>query len=416
MVLHMNKNLATELHQSLVNENQRFNQQLILNPVENVFNSKYYDTNLAFLHGVYNSDKIRSADQMLNTKIQFANREFVASDINKVYQAWCKLLNSEAISMRFFSGLHAHTTVFMAITEIGDNVVILPEKAGGHMATKAILSRLGLNVYELIIDYEQMRIDIEKSCDLIVQVNPKVIFIDRSEGTIYEDFSWLKQFKNSYKIFDASQYLTNIISGDYISPFEQGFDAILSTTHKNFPGPQRALYCTKKIDSMWEKLYSQIGTYVSNMHPYSIYTLGFMLEDLDYFRNISKNMIDNAINLSKELKKTGFDIITQKQVNKTEKNTHHIWACFPDKKAAFSAYKCWEKYGFLTNYRLLPYDIGYGIRIGLSAATVSGLRTADISSLALLLCRCQQKEESETILQDEINNFIFKIKENSGVK
>ena len=403
-------NLVTELHYSLANEWQKFNQQLILNPVENVFNDKYYDTNLHFTHGIYNSDKIRSVDDMLNTKIQFANREFVAKDINKIYQAWCDLLNAAAISMRFFSGLHAHTTVFMAITEIGDNVVILPEKAGGHMATKAILTRLGLNVHELIVDYEQMRIDIDKSCELIMQVNPKIIFIDRSEGTIYEDFSWLKQFTDIYKIFDASQYLTNIISKDYTSPFEQGFDAILSTTHKNFPGPQRALYCTKKIDRMWENLYSKIGTYVSNMHPYSVYILGFMLEDLAYFQDISKNMIDNAINLANELKNVGFDTITQKPINESEQNTHHIWIRCSEQKVAFRAYKCWEKYGFLTNYRLLPYNIGYGIRIGLSAATVCGLRTADISSLAHLLYECQQKPNGDNILQEEVNTFINSIK------
>ena len=404
------------MHDTLSNECQKFKKQLILNPVENVFDNKYYDTNLHFIHGIYNSDKIRSVDDMLNTKIQFANREFVAVDINKIYRAWCDLLNSEAISMRFFSGLHAHTTVFMAITDIGDDVVILPEKAGGHMATKAILTRLGLNTHELIIDYEQMRIDIEKSCDLIMQVNPKVIFIDRSEGTIYEDFSWLKQFTDVYKIFDASQYLTNIISGDYISPFEQGFDAILSTTHKNFPGPQRALYCTKKIDSMWEKLYSKIGTYVSNMHPYSVYILGYMLEDLAYFENISKNMIDNATYLSNELKNVGFNVITQKPINESEKNTHHVWIRCADQKTAFRAYKCWEKYGFLTNYRLLPYNIGYGIRIGLSAATVCGLRMADISSLAHLLYECQQKPEGDNILQEKIDAFINKIKEKTNVE
>lgn len=412
----LENNSATELRKSLENEHQKFKQQLILNPVENVLDSKYNDVNLNFLQGIYNSDKIRTTDQMLNTKIQFANREFVATDINKVYQSWCEILNSEAISMRFFSGLHAHTTVFMAITNIDDDVVILPEKAGGHMATKAILTRLGLNVHELIIDYNQMRIDIKKSCELIEKVNPKVIFIDRSEGTIYEDFSWLKQFTNIYKIFDASQYLTNIISGDYKSPFEQGFDAILSTTHKNFPGPQRALYCSKKIDSMWEKLYSKIGTYVSNMHSYAIYVLGFMLDDLDYFKTISKTMIDNAIYLTNELQKLGFDVITQVPINETEKNTHHIWIRYPDSQTAFFAYKRWEEYGFLTNYRLLPYNIGYGIRMGLSAATVSGLKTEDIPYLAHLLYKCQESETNDNILQHEITTFICKIKELSKVE
>lgn len=100
------------------------------------------------------------------------------------------------------------------------------------------------------IDYANKRIDVENSKKLIERVKPKVIFIDRSEGMIYEDFSWLSEYKNVYKIYDASQHLTNILAGDYIFPFDMGFDAILSTTHKNFSGPQRALYCSRKKDAM----------------------------------------------------------------------------------------------------------------------------------------------------------------------
>ena len=134
---------SNSLVSSLEEQNTTFQKQLILNPVENIPDPKYLSCSTGFLHGIYNSDKLRSESEMLNTKIQFANRDSIAQDINQIYHAWCDILDAKAISMRFFSGLHAHTTVFMAITDIGDSVVILPEKAGGHMATKAILERLG---------------------------------------------------------------------------------------------------------------------------------------------------------------------------------------------------------------------------------------------------------------------------------
>jgi len=146
--------LSNSLTTSLEKQNEIFHKQLILNPVENIPDPKYLSCSTGFLHGIYNSDKLRSENEMMKTKIQFANRTSIAKDINEIYHAWCHILKAEAISMRFFSGLHAHTTVFMAITEINDSVMILPEKAGGHMATKAILERLGLNVYELEINYE----------------------------------------------------------------------------------------------------------------------------------------------------------------------------------------------------------------------------------------------------------------------
>ncbi len=316
--------------------------------------------------------------------------------------------------MRFFSGLHAHTTVFMAITDISDSVVILPEKAGGHMATKTILERLGLNVYEFEIDYETKRIDIPKSEELIEKTRPKVIFVDRSEGTIYEDFSWLSKYKDIYKIFDASQYLTNIIANDYISPFDMGFDAILSTTHKNFPGPQRALFCTKEKDFMWEKIYSKIGTYVSNMHPYSIYSLGLMLENFENYKQLSHNMLANTEMLKKELINQHLTVYEQQPISINETITHHIWIQCSNKVSAFDLYKRWEQYGFLTNYRLLPYNLGYGIRMGLSAATVSGLLPKDISELANLLALAYHSIGYDEKLHRLSEEFIKKIKENNN--
>lgn len=402
------------LSTSLQEQTETFAKQLILNPVENIPDPKYLSCCTSFLQGIYNSDKLRSENEMRNTKIQFANRNYIARDINQIYDTWCDILKAKAISMRFFSGLHAHATVFMAITDINDSVIILPEKAGGHMATKAILERLGLNVYELIINYDSKRIDIQKSKQLIEKIQPKVIFVDRSEGMVYENFSWLSKYKDIYKIFDASQYLTNIIAKDYISPFDMGFDAILSTTHKNFPGPQRAIYCTKEKDTMWEKLYSKIGTYVSNMHPYSIYSLGLMLENFETYQQLSKNMLTNTKTLKTQLLKNNITVHEQ-PVFADESITHHIWISCSSKASAFELYRRWEEYGFLTNYRLLPYNLGYGIRIGLSAATVSGMFPEDVPELADLMAQVCYSTEYDDKLHYLCEKFIARIKERSYV-
>ena len=69
-----------------------------------------------------------------------------------------------------------------------------------------------------------------------------------------------------------------------------------------------------------------------------------------------------------------------------------------------------EKYGLLTNYRLLPYNLGYGIRLGLSAATVCGLCENDIPKLASLLATSYYEIEYSPSLHKEIEQFIMEIK------
>lgn len=402
------KNLYNELSYSLNEGEKYFKKTLILNPVENVPEMEVIKPCISYLHGLYNTDSIRNAKEKINTKIQFSGRDAISSDIDKIYKEWANLLRGDAVSMRLLSGLHAHTIVFMALTSIGDHVVILPEIAGGHMSTKAILQRLGLIVHELEVDYINQKIDINASLDMLKKFSPKVIFIDRSEGLVYEDFSWLKDI-SAYKIFDASQYLTNIICNDYPNPFQWGFNLLLTTLHKNLPGPQRAMICTKEKDENWSIIKSGISTYVSNMHVFSIYSAGIILKNYEELLALSKNMLNNTIKLEQELLLNNLKVVQSCPFSQQRFHTHHLWIQADSKEEAFSWYLTLERIGILVNYRKLPYNLGYGLRLGLSAATYCGLCEGDIPELAQIIS-IAIKEGYSDVLKDHSNKLIIKIK------
>lgn len=400
--------LTDELKISLKKQKQIYERQLILNPVENCPFPDILEPCSSFLHGLYNTDTCKSNEQKFQSKIQFSGRNDITDDVQKIYRAWEKLLDAERISMRLLSGLHAHTVLFMGLSSIGDKVMILPEKAGGHVSGKAILQRLGLIVKDIPYDLQNMCIDHQKYIISYNEFKPDFVFIDRSEGLIYEDFTWLCSVTDCYKIFDASQYLTNIIAGDYMNPFKMGFDLILSTMHKNLPGPQRALVAVKKANSTWENLRSAISTYVSNMHVFSIYSAGLLLEHLNELKSLSNTMLENAILLEKNLVMNGIPVI-ERQTNVKNPPTHHCWIKPPTQEKAFQLYLDLEKLGILTNYRLLPYDIGYGLRLGLSGASMSGLKPKDISDLSTFISMAYYEGYSEKLSED-ICHFIKNIK------
>lgn len=400
--------LYNDLSHSISEGEKYFKNTLILNPVENVPEIEVIKPCTSYLHGLYNTDSIRNSKEKINTKIQFSGRDTISSDVNRIYQEWANLLEGNAVSMRLLSGLHAHTIVFMALTTIGDHVAILPETAGGHMSTKAILQRLGLIVHELEVDYTNQKIDIDASLDMLKKYSPKVIFIDRSEGLVYEDFSWLKEVP-SYKIFDASQYLTNIISKDYLNPFQWGFDLILTTLHKNLPGPQRAMICTREKDANWNIIKSGISTYVSNMHVFSIYSAGILLKNYEELLALSKNMLNNTIKLERELQINGLNVVQSYPTALQHLHTHHLWIQAYSREDAFNWYLTLERIGILVNYRKLPYNLGFGLRLGLSAATYCGLCEGDIPELAQIISKAIKNGYSD-ILKEHSNKFITKIK------
>ena len=400
---------SNEIKSSFTLLEQYNKESLILNPVENYPSPEFLTPCASTIHGLYNTDSIRNESEKKQSKIQFSGRELVLKNVNEIYNEWSNLLGAEALTMRLLSGLHAHIVLFMSITDIGDRVLLLPEIAGGHMATKAILERLGLEVKELPIDIKNRKVNKEESLNLIREFDPKVIFVDRSEGLVYEDFSWINKInKNTIKIFDASQYITNILSGDYSSPFDMGFDMILSTMHKNLPGPQRALICCRIIDDNWRKLKSGISTYVSNMHFHSIYSAGLLLKDYSNLKNLSKNMLNNTVLLDRALADKGINVI-KRNTNASNPSTHHIWLKPNDKEQAYTWYKELEEIGILTNYRKLPYELGYGLRLGLSAASYRGLNESHISALANIIADCLHNKDDKLNLKKRLKQLLMEI-------
>jgi glycine hydroxymethyltransferase len=394
------QDLSDVLLASVRDQERMLRSTLILNPVENVPFPEDIAVAGGLLHGLYNSDKPRNREQRLLTPMQFAGRQELESDSRRVYDAFAQALGAEDATLRLLSGLHAHIVFFMAAAQPGQKVLALPVEAGGHVSGKAILERLGLNVIDMATDRERMCVDVTRTLEISERERPDFLFVDRSEGLIYEDFSSLARAARR-TVFDGSQYLTNIISGDHQSPFAWGFDLLLASVHKNFPGPQKALLATRLRDPAWTEVLAGISTFVSNMHVASTYAAGLTLARRAWLSQYSRGMLDCAVALEAELGARGVPVVKRAPELVP---THHVWIREASREAAFECYERLEECRIMTNFRLLPYGLGFGIRLGLSAAARLGLTTADIPRLAELIATIR-KQGARPELQHEARRF-----------
>lgn len=219
---------------------------IVLNPTENIPLDLQAMTQYAFVQGMYVTDQLREDIEKVNPKIIFGGRSQHVLNVRKIQEHWAVQLGAEALSFRLLSGLHMYMAVFMSIGRIGDLILLLPEEAGGHFSVGAIWDRLGYRTLYMNWDARRRCVDIGKTNATIARENPRFILKDRSEGLNYEDMSALDTSCCELAVFDASQYLSNILAGDFKYPFEMGFDAIVATIHKNFPGPQKAFVAFRK--------------------------------------------------------------------------------------------------------------------------------------------------------------------------
>lgn len=393
-----------ELLRSLSKQRKALTESIVLTPVDSLPFCLPDREHTAFLHGLYLTDKVRDREASRNAVIQFGGRRAAAEDIASIHRLLAESFGAAEGSLRLLAGLQAHAAVFMSISAAGDTVMILPEEAGGHFNSKAILQRLGLEIVEMPIDHERLAVDQPATLELLEQVRPDFIFVDRSEGLRYEDFSFLGNVEGPVKIFDASQYVTPIITGRYKNPFSWGFDLILFTLHKSFPGPQKAGIVGREGGTLWAELTRGLSTLVSSSHAENTFLLGLALLREEWLKVYEERLFDTAAGLEGELAGRGVPVIDRTDQGEASwPATHHIWIEAKDTNEAFSHYENLEAAGIHVNYRKLPYSLGDGLRLGTTFSAVAGIGTAHTRELAGILAAAIEGQQGASLRRKVAN-------------
>lgn len=374
------------LLKSLALQRRSLANSIVLTPVDSLPPCLDDRDHTAFLHGLYLTDKDRDQEALKSAPILFGGREQATKDLSRIHDLIADELGAAAGSLRVLSGLHAHMVTFMSISKAGQSVMLLPVQAGGHFNTHGILQRLGLRTVDLPIDHNSLCIDRPATLRLIRSEQPDFVFIDRSEGLRYEDFEFIGQLKGPRTIFDASHYLPQILTGRYANPLTWGFDLMLFSLHKSFPGPQKAGVVSREDDGLWSDLLNGLSTFVSSSHAEDSYLLALTLLRREWLEIYTHRLLSTATELETQLLRRGLSLVPrQAQGFDDWPATHHIWLRTENRDTAYAHYERLSRVNLHTNYRDLPYGLGYGLRLGTTYSTVAGISLDHIEELADLI-------------------------------
>lgn len=173
-----------------------------------------------------------------------ANLYNIYDMLNKQCSTLYKCAYSDA---RTLSGLNCITSTLMALTNVGDTILLSSVESGGHSSMEGIARRLGLKIIFAPYDYKVYDYDYDALNHIIKNQQIKLVLLSPS-NILYAPKLERVTPTDTIIVYDASQTLGMIASGVLPNPLDQYKDIIcIGSTHKTIPGPTSGLILTNNM-------------------------------------------------------------------------------------------------------------------------------------------------------------------------
>ena len=301
-----------------------------------------------------------------------------------------KLFGAEYANVQPHSGAQANMAVYNAILQPGDTVMGLNLSHGGHLTHGSKVNTSG-KLYNFIaydITEKTGEIDYVKVEELAIENKPKLIVTGASAYAKKIDFKKFKEIADkvgAMLMVDMAHIAGLIVAGLHQNPVPYA-DFVTSTTHKTLRGPRGGLIlCKEQYGKIIDKSVFPGVQGGPLMHVIAAKAVCFKEALTEEFKEYQKQVIKNASVMAEELKKLGFNLVS----NGTE--NHLILIDLRNKNiTGKDLEKKLEEVGITVNKNSVPYDtekatVTSGIRVGTPAVTTRGLKEDDCIQIARLI-------------------------------
>jgi glycine hydroxymethyltransferase len=341
-----------------------------------------------------------------------------------------ELFKAEYANVQAHSGSSANMAVYFSFIKHGDTVMGLSLDHGGHLThgSKVNFSGMWFNFIPYHLDRETQRINYDEVEKLAKEHKPKLITVGASAYSRDIDFKKFREIADKVGAFlfaDIAHPAGLIAKGHLTSPVPH-CHVVASTTHKTLRGPRGGVILMGKdfenpfgivapksgrTKMMSEIIDSKVMPGMQGgplMHVIAAKAVAFKECLNDEFTHYTKQVIQNAQTLAKELINRDYNIIS----NGTD---NHLMLVDLRNKGinGRDAEIALDESGITCNKNAVPYDtesplITSGIRLGTPAMTTRGMREEDMKVIANFIDTTISNHSDESIkskIKSEVKEF-----------
>ena len=297
-----------------------------------------------------------------------------------------ELFGAAYVDFRPLSGNISGIGTTFALAKPGDTA--LEVHNGHHYAEKLLSSPLKVELRSIPIPWDGRRsnIDLDETLALIAEYKPRIINVGSGVFLFPQPVRELKEAMreanpDSYLIYDASHVIGLIAGKRFQSPFEEGADVIISSTHKTLAGPQGGMILTNDASIAERVARGLYPLLMSNHHLNRLPALaGTFIEWMECGEAQADAIVANAKALGQALAERGVPILGA-DLGFTESHTLILIVDKYGDGGALATHL--EACHIIAGAAGLSPDVGKsGLRMGVQEVTRWGMMPADAPDIA----------------------------------
>ena len=318
-----------------------------------------------------------------------------------------KLFNAAHANVQPHAGAPANVATYFALLEPGDTVLGMDLSHGGHLThghPVTYITKIFNFVRYKMKDTETGEIDYDEMREVARREKPRMILAGFSAYPRELNYAKMKDIAEevgAYAVADMA-HIAGLIAGRAVrSPFEDGFDVILSTTHKSLRGPRGGLILSRQAE-LGKRIDKSVFPGFQGgpiMQMVAAKAVAFKEALKPEFETYARQIVLNARRLAERFMDSGARLIT----NGTDNHLLLIDCVKSWDITGGEAEELFDRIGITLNKNVIaddprkPLDPS-GVRLGTPAVTTRGMKEAEMEQLAAFMLAAVDKRNDESAL------------------
>ncbi len=389
----------TEVYEAILGEEKREREGLELIPSENYVSQVVREAMASPFTNKYSEG--------YPGKRYYGGQEFTDKVETLAIERAKSLFGAKYANVQPLGGANANIAFYMATMEPGDTILGMDLSHGGHLThghPVTYISKVFRFVRYGMKNVETGEIDYEALRETALKEKPKVIlggFSAYPRELDWQKIADIAKEVGAISVADVAHIAGLIAGGAQKNPFDYGFDALTTTTHKTLRGPRGGMILVRESEELAKKVDKAIFPGLQggpHMHQIAAKAIAFGEALRPSFKTYAKQVVENAAAMAEVFKEGGVRMITGGTSN------HLILADVFGSLgiSGGEAEKLLDEAGITLNKNAIADDTRKpmdpsGIRFGTPAMTTRGLGVHESKEVARLMLEVLTKRDASTV-------------------